>query len=428
MAVIADPGSVDRPRVSVFHSRLGLAMIWCWFPVNTLQITYEVTWEHFNPEEEVVSTDWCWDRFKAKALEDQISMPAAFNEPGDVWNPCVRKKSNSLRIIFRRGLTWSPEDEGPVAAVLFGPLASIQLRTTLADPISQIVEGLTSLYGGRYHIVEEVATREWALVAAFGSDSIAGAIPTFYRFSLPKVTPQQIKAIHARLLETAARTQNYDRGLDKFVRKYKNLEAMSATVAIQRGWQGDVGWAIFMKQGSKRCLLPDTTYGLSDDETIWTALTCWAAFKPNEGQPRKYPGRLYYPAPSTHVVEKYWNHLFDLPSHEDFAKESDVSKDRMAIFSQALRTMKKTKNWHPQVDAEAPEKGLRIAQEAAVSRVHLIADGPNQWEVCRGGTVGFGSLSLPMVGTELVSGTGSTEGCGHDGPPSHTGDAFSLEG
>jgi hypothetical protein len=100
----------------------------------------------------------------------------------------------------------------------------------------------------------------------------------------------------------------------------------------------------------------------------------------------------------------------------------------MAIFSQAFRTFKKIKNWHPQVDAEAPEKGLRIAQEAAVSRVHLIADGPNQWEVCRGGTVGSGSLSSPLVGTELVSGTGLTEGCGQDGPPSYTGDAFSLEG
>jgi hypothetical protein len=36
----------------------------------------------------------------------------------------------------------------------------------------------------------------------------------------------------------------------------------------------------------------------------------------------------------------------------------------MTIFSQAMRSFKKTKNWMPQPDAEAPEKGLRIAQEA----------------------------------------------------------------
>jgi hypothetical protein len=260
------------------------------------------------------------------------------------------------------------------------------------------------MYPGRYRIIEEVSTREWALVASFGDDSQAGLIPTFYRFPMPKVTPGEIKAVHARLMETALRTQNYDRGLDKFVRKYENLEAMSATLAIQRGWHGDVGWAIFMKQGSKRCLLLDTTYGLTDDETIWTEMACWAVLKPRDDKPRKYPGRLYYPAQFSHVVEKYWSHFFDLPSHPDFVKESDVSKERMALFSQALRTFKRTKNWQPQVDSEAPDEGLRIAQEAATSRVHLIADGPNQWEVCRGRTVGAGCSS---VGTESSPLSGS---------------------
>jgi hypothetical protein len=273
------------------------------------------------------------------------------------------------------------------------------------------------MYEGRYRIVEEVATREWALVAPFGDDSHAGAIPAFYRFPTPKVSPAEIKAIHARLLETPARTQNYDRGLDKFVRKYENLEAMSATLAIQRGWNGEVGWAIFMKQGSKRCLLLDTTYGLSDDETIWTALTCWAAFKPRDDKPRKYPGRLYYPAQFSHIVEKYWSHFFDLPLHPDFSNESEICKDRMAIFSQALRTFKRTKNWQPQVDVEAPEKGLRIAIEAATSRVHLIADGPNQWEVCRGGTGGAG---CPLVGTESSPTLGSSDTCVARGHPSPT--------
>jgi hypothetical protein len=79
---------------------------------------------------------------------------------------------------------------------------------------------------GRYRVVEEVPTREWALVAAFGDDDKRGFIPIQYRLPMPKVTPLEIKAVHARLLETALRMQNYDRGLDKFVRKYENLEAM----------------------------------------------------------------------------------------------------------------------------------------------------------------------------------------------------------
>jgi hypothetical protein len=190
--------------------------------VNTLQITYDVTWEDFKMENGVVPTDWCWDRFKARALEDQILMPVAFNEPGEVWNPCLRKENNSLRVILRRGSTWNPEDEGPVTVILFGPEATIILRTTASNPIEQVVEGIASLHGGRYGIIEEVSTRELALVASFADHSRAGAIPTFDRVPMPNTSPQEIKAVHARLLETAGRTQNYDRGLDKFVRKYEN--------------------------------------------------------------------------------------------------------------------------------------------------------------------------------------------------------------
>jgi hypothetical protein len=89
-------------------------------------------------------------------------------------------------------------------------------------------------------VVEEVSTREWVLIASIGNDDVRGLVPDEYRLPIPMVTPsepgaqprevtlQEIKAVHARILETALRTQNYDRGLDKFARKYENLEAMPA--------------------------------------------------------------------------------------------------------------------------------------------------------------------------------------------------------
>jgi hypothetical protein len=202
--------------------------------INTLQITYDVTWENFRMENGVVPPDWCWDRFKARAHEDQISMPAAFSQPGDLWNPFLRKENNSLRIILNKGQTWGPENEGPVIAILFGPLAEIKLRTTAPDPIEQINDGIASMYRGRYRIIEEVSTREWALVASFGDDSRQGAIPIHYRVPMPKALPQEVKAVHARLLETALRTQNYDRGLDKFVRK----NTCNSTRLARRCWLG----------------------------------------------------------------------------------------------------------------------------------------------------------------------------------------------
>jgi hypothetical protein len=275
------------------------------------------------------------------------------------------------------------------------------------------------MYQGRYRVIEEVATREWALAASIGDDDRQGVVPIQYRLPETQATPNETKAVHERILETAVRTQNYDRGLEKFVRKYENLEAMSATLAIQDGWQGDHGWAIFVKQGPKRASLLDTVDGLSMEEVFWTALACWAIFKPRSESVRKFPGRIYYPDQFSHIVQKYWNHLFCLPSHPDFAKESLICQERMTIFSEAMRKFKRTKNWAPQPCAEAPEKGLRIAQEAAQSRVRPIADGPNQWEVCRRCTVTEGS-GTGMVGTESSPTLGLPDTCAARSSPSLT--------
>jgi hypothetical protein len=234
----------------------------------------------------------------------------------------------------------------------------------------------------------------------------------------PQLGPTEIRAIHQRILDACLRTQNYDRGLDKFVRKYENAEAMSATVAIQSGWQGEHGWAIHLKHGPRRALLLDTVDGLSDDEVLWTALACWAVFKPRKTSVRKYPGRLYYPDEATHVLIKYWNHLFNLPSHPDFANESPICQER-TIFSQAMRKFKRTSNWVPQPAAEAPEKSLRIAQDAALSRLRPIADGPNQWELHRS-SADTDDSGVAMVGTESSPSLGSPDASVARSNPSQT--------
>jgi hypothetical protein len=384
---------------------------------NTIQITYSVNWDGFRIENGVVSPDRCWNKFLAKAREEQMTPAPALTQGGVIWNPSLRKENNTLRATLKGCQVWGPDDEGPITIALFGPEATIKLRTTGANPLDELQAVLHIMYKGRYRVLEEVPTREWILIAAIGDENRCGMIPIQYRLPPSEATPSEIKAVHDRILETALRTQNYDRGLDKFVRKYDNLEAMLATLAIQKGWQGDYGWAIFMKQGSKRCLLLDTLDGLPDEEVFWTALTSWAIFKPRDDSPRKFPGRLYYPDEFSHVVHKYWNHLFNLPIHPDFVNESPICKERMTLFSQALRSFKRTKNLTPQPCAEAPEKRLQIAQEAACSRVRPIADGPNQWEVCRGCAVGAGS---PSVGTESSPALGLPDTCAAGGSPSLT--------
>jgi hypothetical protein len=75
--------------------------------------------------------------------------------------------------------------------------------------------------------------------------------------------------------------------------------------------------------------------------------------------------------------------------------------------------------WVPQPAAEAPEKGLRIAQDAALSRLRPIADGPNQWDLHRSSVDTDGS-GVAMVGTESSPGLGARDTSVAGGHPSQT--------
>jgi hypothetical protein len=386
---------------------------------NTISITYNIDWAGIKWEDEEVSVTWCWSKFIAKANADKLTTPPALRRKGIQWTPSLRKENNTLWVILKEGTTWAPENDGPPPIILFGPDAEIRMRSSAPNAVDQMIACLCTMCQGKYVIIERVATREWGLVASIGDKDRVGQIPIQYRLPEPQVSPSEIRAIHQRVLDACLRTQNYDRGLDKFARKFERLEAMSATVAIQQGWQGDHGWAIFFKQGPRRALLMDTVDGLTDEEVLWTALACWAIFIPRKASKRIYPGRLFYPDGVSHILAMYWNHLCDLPSHPNFKNESPVCQQRMTIFSQAWRKFKRMTNWAPQPTAEAPEKNLRIAEDAALSRVRSIADGPNQWEMYRSSTDTDGS-GVAMVGTESSPGLGTPDTSVARGNPSQT--------
>jgi hypothetical protein len=103
----------------------------------------------------------------------------------------------------------------------------------------------------------------------------------------------------------------------------------------------------------------------------------WASFQPRKGSPRKVPGKLFYAKEVSHIFEKYWDYLPDLSSHPDFASESTVCQERMVQFSMALAKLRH-KNWTPQSTAEAQQKDCQVDEDAALSRLRPIPDGPDQ--------------------------------------------------
>jgi hypothetical protein len=73
-----------------------------------------------------------------------------------------------------------------------------------------------------------------------------------------------------------------DKGFDKFTRKFNPKEEMTATMAVTPGCQDHHGWAVYCTQVARRRLLLGTVDGLTDDETLWTGLSAWAAFQPRK--------------------------------------------------------------------------------------------------------------------------------------------------
>jgi hypothetical protein len=129
------------------------------------------------------------------------------------------------------------------------------------------------------------------------------------------------------------------------------------------------------------------------------------------------PGQLYYPASATHIVTKYWDYLDNPLRHPD-CNESEFTKNAMGYYAEALSHMNLS-SFEPAVDSEAPDKSLRIATQAALSRRKPIQDAQDLWEPRRESAVGPTSLSDP-IGTGLAHRLGSTDTCVAQGNPYYT--------
>jgi hypothetical protein len=226
--------------------------------------------------------------------------------------------------------------------ILYAPRAVVKFRLVAPDAKQRLISCTYTLYQGRFSLTEQLITNEWAMIGSLGDKTVSGEIPQCHRAVTRSDAIGTEVAFHHRIHEAELRTQNYDKGFEKFVTKYERNEAMSTTVALVSGNGDDHGWAVYYIQGPRRCPLLDTVDGLTDEETLWTALAAWATFKLRKVSPRKYTGKLFYPTEASHIFEKYWNHWPNLDEHPDFASQSPVFylffKGRGEIEAQELDT------------------------------------------------------------------------------------------
>jgi hypothetical protein len=116
---------------------------------------------------------------------------------------------------------------------------------------------MTFLHQGRYMDIDMMPTREWARVGSLGG----GKVPEFHKLNPAPGFAQQVGAFEHRVFDAGLKTQNYDKGFDRLVRKFNQDEEVAAVISVVNGSHQDHCCAVHFTQGSRRCLLLDTWYG-----------------------------------------------------------------------------------------------------------------------------------------------------------------------
>jgi hypothetical protein len=169
----------------------------------------------------------------------------------------VYKEGNAFRVVIQEGNdsldTRSPELPRPPPFLLFGVKAEIRIQT---PSLQSLLDWMSALYPQGFAITEKLATNEWAFIGAFSG----GSIPESHRLELADPNKAAPEAWNTAVLEAGLSTQNYDKGFDRFIRKFNPDGQMSATMAIQEGAHNDWGTTILFLQGDRRCLLLDTLH------------------------------------------------------------------------------------------------------------------------------------------------------------------------
>jgi hypothetical protein len=116
-----------------------------------------------------------------------------------------------------------PEDSGLLAAISYGPNAVIKLRKQTqitSEILPTFGKCIDILYQGRMQVTKALRTTEWAMVGSLGNDSLSEIIPAYHRLHVPPEASPYISARNQRIRDSGLRTQNHDKELDIFIRKF----------------------------------------------------------------------------------------------------------------------------------------------------------------------------------------------------------------
>jgi hypothetical protein len=238
-------------------------------------------------------------KFIQKSQEDGLGTFPVWTRERLIWTAILRTENNSIRAIMHEQNVnvniLTPEQPGIRPCLFYAPKAEIKMR---CQSLAAVEHYLQALYPG-VRCTEHSSTKEWALIGALNGAEIP---------ALPRLVHEEPIAVlqeawNSQIYESASETQNYDKGFDRFIRKFDPDLPTEAVVSIVKGVHHEPGTAILFTQENRRCLLLDTLDGLSEDEALWYKLHSWAvtpdsaAFNGTARQPSPVSGTLLHPPP-----------------------------------------------------------------------------------------------------------------------------------
>jgi hypothetical protein len=233
-----------------------------------MSVTYALEWQGLEWEDDEQAKAWFIRKFIQKAREDGLAQLPCWTREGSSLMTVLRKEGNAFRVILNEtnvaANIRSPEMPGAPPYLFYGPRAEIKIRTPTLQSLEQ---SLQILYPGGIKCTERLGTKEWALIGAING----GEIPASHRLVQQEPITVHPEAWNSEIFDAGLKTQNYDKGFDRFVRKFNPDEPMSAVMSVEKGVHSEFGSAILFAQENRRCLLLDTLHGLSEEEALWYA-------------------------------------------------------------------------------------------------------------------------------------------------------------
>jgi hypothetical protein len=257
-----------------------------------------------------------------------------------------------------------PEDQGLSPITVYGAKAELKLGDI--EKLGCGVEGVARTLYGVDMTVAKILGMQWTYNAAMAR---------------PGEEPRIPEKVLLQLRESAQIVQNVDKGFVHYLTYFRHdREEVAASMQIEEGHLGEVGWGVFFEQSRHRCMLAVTISGRPEEEIVedalWVACAEWVNFEPVVGNPKVHKEKFYFPEICTHFFEQ--DELGDLSGTTSYQSASLFRKEVIERFCIGVRKFVRPFELAPLHEAPLNRTSGYVLH-AASSRRFQVADGADDW-------------------------------------------------